>query len=327
MSSLLFSAGGEWLTLDNANPLQGWDIASVCASGRRHGIDPNDIYGCLLFHVKDEFAEFARRIKNFDIEIYMTQFDAMMLSQMISSENFEPFHKGCFDRVETSNVADYIGPGRIIGDWGPLLNRQNKHATLLMHFMNWHMTQQDGQYEGSDMKNMRSLMERTATALVCLLSWHAVKLELINCSQNINLADMWIRKQIKGGPVSPQMTRLLSHLDVFYDNSKAFSNFLRDVDVEKKAKSENLRLRSQNAIHTKVLIRRLTTRQAFSYLTFQRFGIPLCKQALKVPDISKKEFYDLCEFPTLLRSKYLTIYTDVLGGADAPVRFVEFEPM
>ncbi|KZP09098.1 hypothetical protein FIBSPDRAFT_900738 [Athelia psychrophila] len=64
---LLFASDGEWLTLDSANPLEGWDISAVLASGKSHGINPNDIYGCLFFHVKDEFEEFARRIERFDI--------------------------------------------------------------------------------------------------------------------------------------------------------------------------------------------------------------------------------------------------------------------
>jgi hypothetical protein len=130
----------------------------------RHGVDPNDISGCLLFQVKDEFAEFARRVKDFNIDIHMAQFNATMLSQMISSGHLEPFGKSCFDRVETSNVADYLGPGRVIEDWGPLPNRRNKRSTLLMHFMNWHLKQADSQYDVSNVKNMRTVMERTASA-------------------------------------------------------------------------------------------------------------------------------------------------------------------
>jgi len=89
------------------------------------------------------------------------------------------------------------------------------------------------------------------------------------------------------------MARLLCHLDVFYDNSKAFADFLRGLGVEKAARSTNLRFRTKNVVHSK------------------RFGIPLSEQELKVPEVSNQEFYDLF----------------LLSSANGPVRFVEFEPI
>ncbi|KZP04276.1 hypothetical protein FIBSPDRAFT_767683 [Athelia psychrophila] len=165
---LLFDADGEWLTLDNANPLQGWDVSAVLASGQRHGINPQDIYGCLFFHVKDEFEEFARRIERFNINIHLTQLDARVVSRMIPQDFIKPFSSGCFDRIETSNLADYIGPTDVIDCWAPLLNRRNKHATLLMYFMNWHVRQPGGRFEdrAGNIRDRQGVMEKTAAALV-----------------------------------------------------------------------------------------------------------------------------------------------------------------
>ncbi|KZP12530.1 hypothetical protein FIBSPDRAFT_754814 [Athelia psychrophila] len=166
---LLFAADGEWLTLDSANPLQGWDVSAVLASGKRHGINPQDISGCLFFHVKDEFEEFARRIERFKINIHLTQFDAGMVSKMIPQDFIKPFSSGCFDRIETSNLADYIGPAEVIDCWAPLLNRHNKHATLFMYFMNWHTSQPGAQFEdpgAGNVQKSQDVMEKTAAALV-----------------------------------------------------------------------------------------------------------------------------------------------------------------
>lgn len=127
--------------MDNAIPLNGWPIPDVQASGKRHGVNLHDIYGCLFFHVKDEFENFARRLRDFDITIHVTAFDARTISKIISLDEFKPFGKNCFDRIETSNIADTIGIPQVLEDWGPLLNKRNKHATLLIYLMNWTLKQ------------------------------------------------------------------------------------------------------------------------------------------------------------------------------------------
>lgn len=127
--------------MDDAIPLNGWSVPAVQASGKRHGVNPNDIYGCLFFHVKDEFKNFARRLRDYDITIHITAYDARTISKNISLDEFKPFGKNCFDRIETSNIADTMGIPRVLEDWGPLLNKRNKHATLLIYLMNWTLKQ------------------------------------------------------------------------------------------------------------------------------------------------------------------------------------------
>jgi hypothetical protein len=156
--------------MDSSNPLAGWDVATVLASGQRHGVDPADVYGCLHFHVRDIFKEFAKKIQNLNIHIHITQFDAHALSLYVQSGHFNPFGKNCFDRVETSNIADYVGAAAVIKDWGNLLSRRNKHAALLMYFMNWYVKETGGDLPYNDSRVMRPLLAKTAAALVSSLT-------------------------------------------------------------------------------------------------------------------------------------------------------------
>lgn len=44
-----------------------------------------------------------------------------------------------FDRIDVGNMSDenYIGINRILADWVPLLNRENKNSTLITLFTTW----------------------------------------------------------------------------------------------------------------------------------------------------------------------------------------------
>ncbi|KAF9073118.1 hypothetical protein BDP27DRAFT_1216379, partial [Rhodocollybia butyracea] len=139
---LMFSPDGEWLTRDDANPLFSWNINDVLHFGKEHGLDPADTFGCLFFYVKGQFMEFARRVERFNINIHVSQLEASVAAHALSRGMLNPIGKESkFDRVETSNVVDYIKIPRLLNDWSPLLNRTNVHATLLMYSMNWFLYQ------------------------------------------------------------------------------------------------------------------------------------------------------------------------------------------
>lgn len=142
----MFTPAGDYLLRDSSDPLAAWNMQEMIESGLRHGASDQDIYGCLFFYVKEQYAEFSRRIRDFKVEITVTAMDASVLASMIRTNQFDSFPPGCFDRIETSNIADqtYVGIATVLSDWGPLLNKLNKHATLLTHFMNWIMIQRDG---------------------------------------------------------------------------------------------------------------------------------------------------------------------------------------
>lgn len=169
--------------MDSANQLYGWPIPAVLQSGIRSGVDPADIYGCLFVHVRDQLAEMARRLERFDIDIHVMQSDARELASELKSGLHEPQFTADdrFDRIETSNVGDYIGLGRVLDDWGPLLSDRNQHATLLAYTMNWHVNaagqsllDQFMSSKGNDSERRRQL-SKTARAMVCrsLRGWHS----------------------------------------------------------------------------------------------------------------------------------------------------------
>jgi hypothetical protein len=136
---LLFTSDAKWLSPDSASQLNGWDPREVVATGKRHGCSGEDVKGCLFFHVKEVFAQFAKRVERFGIDIHVTNTNAMALPALIRqrSGSLHHFHPPAFDRVETSNVMDYLNIGSLVNEWAPMLNRANKHATMLLSTMNW----------------------------------------------------------------------------------------------------------------------------------------------------------------------------------------------
>lgn len=119
--------------------------------GRTEG----DLYGALFFHAKEQFTLFAQRLEASNITITVSCVDAIELALILrtnpSAHGFSSFQKPVmFDRIETSNIADwnYAGIRTVLGSWGPLLNRQNRHAALLTHFMNWAAMQPGGSIAG-----------------------------------------------------------------------------------------------------------------------------------------------------------------------------------
>ncbi|KAL1728476.1 hypothetical protein EV714DRAFT_285697 [Schizophyllum commune] len=275
----MFSPTGQWMTMDSADQLHGWPIPAVLQSGARSGLDPADIYGCLFVHVRDQLAEMARRVERFDIDIHVMQSDARELANELKSGMHEPHFAASygFDRIETSNVGDYIGLDRVLDSWGPLLSRRNPHATLLAYTMNWHvneagqsMLDQFVSNKGSDSKR-RQQVSRTARAM-----------------------GVDITKVMQGGAdlcIPPESAAFVENMAVFSETSLAFEQWLTQQGVARRAKTPGIRLRPTNRIHTK------------------RFGVPMNAGPRSVPDMTQEEFYN----------------TYVVGGADAPIRFMEFE--
>ncbi|KAJ6617047.1 hypothetical protein B0H10DRAFT_1798265 [Mycena sp. CBHHK59/15] len=267
---LLFCPQGNWLLPPDANPLHGWDVASVQMSGFKHGASPEDIFGCLFFHVKDELREFAKRIKEFSIDIHVTQFDASILAKGITIGALPAFEDASFDRICTSNLMDSVGLRTCLSDWAPLLNRNNKHASILAHSKLWHVNQPQ------------------ATA-----QWnpHAIKVLMERCNKIPGL-EVKMKTIFAQGVRSPALFRLFESLNAFHDDEGAFQDYLIEQDTDSSAEAFDLQLRTTHRIHPK------------------RLGIPLnAPRWQKLPDLSSNEFYDLF----------------TLGGANLPVRFLEFE--
>lgn len=76
-----------------------------------------------------------------EIEIYCE--DATELAKILKQRQM------IFDRIDVSNISDenYVGINKVLEGWAPLLNKANKHATLITLFINWHLNLMPGEEE------------------------------------------------------------------------------------------------------------------------------------------------------------------------------------
>ncbi|KAJ7233102.1 hypothetical protein C8J57DRAFT_1196085 [Mycena rebaudengoi] len=251
---LLFSPRGKWLMSEDSNPLRGWDVADVQSSGLKHGASTEDIFGCLFFHVKDQLREFAKRVKELNISIHLTQFDASILSKGLSIGALPAFEDARFDRIVTSDLLDSVGLRTCLADWGPLLNRENKHASIVMHSKSWHTRHPQGTSQWNS---------------------EAIKVLVKRCSKVPGL-EVKMRTIFEQGVRSPALFRLCESLDAFHDNEAAFQEYLDDQEAQTSAEAFDLRVRSTLRVYPK------------------RLGISLqAPRWQKLPDLSSHEFYDL----------------------------------
>ncbi|KAG6817139.1 hypothetical protein H0H87_012330 [Tephrocybe sp. NHM501043] len=167
---LMYTAAGEWLGDAKLNPLKGWNVSDVQASGAKYGVGPADILGCLFFHVKKEFMEFAARMKEFHVDLHLTQFSPQLLSKGISIGALPAFTEGCFDRVETLDLADSYDIPDLLDDWGPMLNRNNRRACILMQTRRWHKDQPSATAQSNPCSAVM-LVERCKD-IPSLVSWY-----------------------------------------------------------------------------------------------------------------------------------------------------------
>ncbi|KAF8074569.1 hypothetical protein FPV67DRAFT_1605325 [Lyophyllum atratum] len=219
----------------------------------RYGFRLGSLDGCLFFHVKRELMEFARRMKEFHVDIYITQFDPQVLSKGISIGVLPAFKEACFDRIETGDLGDHSGIQETLADWAPLLNPNNERSCILMHSSNWHRTQPNATAQ-SNPRAVEMLIER--------------------CN-NVPALESRLRGILAQGAKSPALIRLLASLDAFVDHEDAFQEYLRRQRAEAAAKELGLRIRRRNRVHPK------------------RFGISLDAPEQRLPNLSRDEFYAL----------------------------------
>ncbi|OJA20158.1 hypothetical protein AZE42_11951 [Rhizopogon vesiculosus] len=229
----LFSLDGKWWQVDHADPLQGWDIGPILDAGRAHGAQPEDIYGCLYFFLSDQLRTFARRLREFRISFRVVTTEASHLSSIIRKDILSPFGIPAsvrFDRIDVSNILDdnYVGIEDVLTHWGPLL-KDRRTATLVGYFMNWGFFQPNG-----DAKFAGSI-------------------------EHDKLVDAFIEKGRfpgigPGGRISnPQdlqtgLFLVANDINVAYDNSKAFSQFLKQHNLENLLRKTKLKLRTTRTI-------------------------------------------------------------------------------
>ncbi|KAF5316696.1 hypothetical protein D9619_006506 [Psilocybe cf. subviscida] len=227
---LLYSPQGEWLSNTPAvNPLHGWDISAVKQAGLRHGLDPSgDILGCLFFHIKSELREFCLRIKEFNINIHLLQYDARLLSKGVSIGVLPAFFDASFDRIDAGDLCDQTSVAECLADWGPLLNKANPHASLIIHSKKWHAGVPNAVARNNPLA-VKILMEK------CRAS-QTLKTRLQTLFRN---------------PEAPSLARLMASLDAFVDHERAFQEYLDAQEIDSAGESLGLRRRKFHCVHAK----------------------------------------------------------------------------
>ncbi|EIN11290.1 hypothetical protein PUNSTDRAFT_141704 [Punctularia strigosozonata HHB-11173 SS5] len=288
----MFTSKGEWLTTDSACPLYGWDPRDCVATGRKHGCTPGDIFGCFYFHVKDELAEFARRLRRFNLDVRITSNDAGALAGAIKARTdpfLAPFWPPRFDRVETSNMSDYEGVPRVLEWWAPLLNPANPHAAVLMYSMNWKIPRQ------KDLEDV-------------ILTHPA----LPRCLEANARAEEFARKYVKRSEAKnrgwcystgmPARFKFRETINAFYDNDQDFEGHLASTGFGSVARELGVRIRDANRVFPK------------------RISFGFDANPAQLPPFGDEDIYLLGQFPS-----------SVLGAAGRLTstsfceRFFEFE--
>ncbi|KAI0338702.1 hypothetical protein BDW22DRAFT_1432230 [Trametopsis cervina] len=252
---LLFNERGQWLCPDSASQLSGWDARAAIATGEKHQCTPEDVYGCLYFHVRDVFITFAKRARKTRLNIHVLNVDAMILPSLITEKLYtmKHFYPPAFDRVETSNVLDYVGPQAILGAWAPMLNRNNEHATLLLSSMNWALRQ-----EGARAASMAGIRDSTKRTMDKCMEYLGVNSSMLSMS-----------------PSDPLLLRVMHSLEPFNDNEKPFREYINDSGLRHAVAQCGLAIKAENTILPK------------------RIGYPLSKKVQSIPPFSKEEWYQL----------------------------------
>ncbi|KAG8898306.1 hypothetical protein FRC01_010954 [Tulasnella sp. 417] len=213
---LLYSEDGEWLLKDNASPATAWDPLEVNKTRQKLKLPEEDYMGNLFFHIKHELVEFIKRVRRFNLKVFLFSMDLLVLPEFLDIMSKET-GKITFDRVETSNVMDTVGPSAILSSWGPRLNRDNPHSCLLMYSMNWAMRIPGGHVESLG----RDKVEKTMAQVFDYLGFkRGMKLDKV-----------------------PPLGQATTNLGAFHDTRPSFARYLRENGVQEACRALGVRER------------------------------------------------------------------------------------
>ncbi|KAG8909828.1 hypothetical protein FRC01_006709 [Tulasnella sp. 417] len=211
---LLYSEDGKWLLKDNASPAAAWSPLEVEAMRKRLNLPQEDYMGNLFFYVKDQLTEFAKRARRFKMFVFLSAVDLRVLPTFLDLGDMGNLR---FDRVETSNVMDTVGPSAIISAWGPRLNRFNPSSTLIMYSMNWPFYVPGGMAECQGPNDLMKNFMELASYLGSREGARRAKL--------------------------PSISLILNNLGAFFDTRPPFRRFLRLSGVTRACWSAEVRER------------------------------------------------------------------------------------
>ncbi|CAL1709038.1 unnamed protein product [Somion occarium] len=261
----------EWLQHDQVQPLDSWDRPTVVEVGRAHGCHESDIFGCLYFYLSEELRAFAERLRRFKISIYITSQTTKDLAPKIKEGAFESL--GLQPTVQFDRIDFHIcvlenrltTPTELILNWGPLLKRENPHATMLGALMVWADNEPNGKlYDVSEISvangpSADDFIRGVETTAVVAEFWRKG----------------WIPMPVSGALNTPAIFSHVHVLHAVYDNSKAFAMYLERNDIPAIAKRAGLKLKTKHTV-----------------VPHRPIGVPLDAPFNAVPEFaSREDFY------------------------------------
>ncbi|MCO5557105.1 hypothetical protein L7F22_010661 [Adiantum nelumboides] len=216
-----------WLPHADANPLSGWDLMCMLATGSQKGLPKADIFGSFYFHVRDKLFTFLQRVQTCAIHFKRSCKEASQLAEELSVK------KVGLCCIDSSNLADlnYGGLAKVLCDWGPLLNRDSGlPPTLITYFMNWLYT----------METPFSHEEVTLSKLTWTDVCSAVAL--------MNTKNSICSEKLKSLLDLGNSHGNLSILDYFHDFTPLFELYLKSVHANADAKRAGLCRRTKHLI-------------------------------------------------------------------------------
>ncbi|KAF1954167.1 hypothetical protein CC80DRAFT_517730 [Byssothecium circinans] len=112
-----------WPIKNESDPGEGWAREDYVHQSN------NDVYGALFFYLREQFAQFCKRLKSGRFSFQAVKVDAQHLAPFLTELNGSEVK---FDRIEI-----WLGPEATISAMAPLLQPKasNPHATLILLFI------------------------------------------------------------------------------------------------------------------------------------------------------------------------------------------------
>lgn len=221
LRTLFDDDSGAWLLKDSSDPLEGWALEDVLASGVRHGGPKEDIYGHLHFHIRDLLEKYCQKTTLMKVHMHVYSVNATELPSVVDQR----LKDSGFDRIEISNVADtfYIGLEKSLSTFGPMLKtpKQNSHATLITLFMN--AAQQAQQARGYDIEAVMTGMQKVSQFLPYK----------ITATQNQH---------------DPAALRFMAAKDLVRDYDKLWDQYMRMLDFPAIVKKTGMKPKMKNTV-------------------------------------------------------------------------------
>lgn len=227
----------------------------MVASGKEHGVTPEDIYGCLYFYLSAQLRSFQQRLRSFSISFKFFSMDATDLARLTrggTMANYGIPPSVRFDRIFVSNIFDlvYVGLRAVLESWAPFLSN-TPSAAIVGYLMNWFTYVPDGEPRGTALSDI----ERQQGVCVA----HLLPIEtLTNRDADSKETSNYVKCVSPGSTHHPssdvhaeglnECCSMMDETDMLYDNSAAFMKYLKQQGLDAALQKTGLQLRAKNAI-------------------------------------------------------------------------------